>query len=444
MTIARTICLGFIAVIGLGTLLLMMPFSTETGEWGDFIIALFTSTSAVCVTGLIVIDTGSYFSFWGELFLLCLIQIGGLGYMITTTFLILLIGKKFDFRQKIAINDSFDRPFLQGSRNLIISVFATTFILESVAIICLFPVFANEYGIKQGLWLSIFHAISAWNNAGFSLFPDSLMGYQSSIPVNIVITALIIFGGIGYQVIIEFYFWILDKFNFKKHHKYEFSLNFKVVIVTTTALLIFGTMAFYITEYHNNTFASLMTHEKVIASWFQSVTTRTAGFNSIDIGKMTTAGLFISIGLMFVGASPSGTGGGIKTTTLSILINSTRSVLRGQETVVMYQREVPASLILKATSVVFGSAITVIIMTLTISVLHPDFQFIDILFEVVSAFATVGLSTGITATLSVFGKLALVFTMYLGRVGVLLFMAAIIGDLRPSRIQYPEENLLVG
>lgn len=445
MTIARTICLGFIAVIGLGTLLLMMPFSTETGEWGDFIIALFTSTSAVCVTGLIVIDTGSYFSFWGELFLLCLIQIGGLGYMITTTFLILLIGKKFDFRQKIAINDSFDRPFLQGSRNLIISVFATTFILESVAIICLFPVFANEYGIKQGLWLSIFHAISAWNNAGFSLFPDSLMGYQSSIPVNIVITALIIFGGIGYQVIIEFYFWILDKFNFKKHHKYEFSLNFKVVIVTTTALLIFGTMAFYITEYHNNnTFASLMTHEKVIASWFQSVTTRTAGFNSIDIGKMTTAGLFISIGLMFVGASPSGTGGGIKTTTLSILINSTRSVLRGQETVVMYQREVPASLILKATSVVFGSAITVIIMTLTISVLHPDFQFIDILFEVVSAFATVGLSTGITATLSVFGKLALVFTMYLGRVGVLLFMAAIVGDLRPSRIQYPEENLLVG
>lgn len=445
MTIARTICLGFIAVIGLGTLLLMMPFSTETGEWGDFIIALFTSTSAVCVTGLIVIDTGSYFSFWGELFLLCLIQIGGLGYMVTTTFLILLIGKKFDFRQKIAINDSFDRPFLQGSRNLIISIFATTFILESVAIICLFPVFANEYGIKQGLWLSIFHAISAWNNAGFSLFPDSLMGYQSSIPVNLVITGLIILGGIGYQVIIEFYFWILDKFNFKKHHKYEFSLNFKVVIVTTTALLIFGTMAFYITEYHNNnTFASLMTHEKVIASWFQSVTTRTAGFNSIDIGKMTTAGLFISIGLMFVGASPSGTGGGIKTTTLSILINSTRSVLRGQETVVMYQREVPASLILKATSVVFGSAITVIIMTLTISVLHPDFQFIDILFEVVSAFATVGLSTGITATLSVFGKLALVFTMYLGRVGVLLFMAAIVGDLRPSRIQYPEENLLVG
>ncbi|BAQ61958.1 potassium uptake protein [Geminocystis sp. NIES-3708] len=445
MTIARTICLGFIFVILSGSCLLMMPFSTTTGEWGSFITALFTSTSAVCVTGLIVVDTGTYFSFWGQLFIIILIQIGGLGYMITTTFLILLIGKKFDFRQKIAINDSFDRPFLQGSRNLIISVFATTFILELVAIICLFPVFANDYGIRQGLWFAIFHTVSAWNNAGFSIFFDNLMGYHSSIPVNLVITSLIIFGGIGYQVIIEFYFWIIDKFNLKKHHKYEFSLNFKVVTTTTILLLLFGTIAFYITEYHNdNTFATFPVQEKMITAWFQSVTTRTAGFNTIDIGKMTTAGLFISIGLMFVGASPSGTGGGIKTTTLSILINSTRSVLRGQENVVMYEREVPVSLILKATAVVFGSAITVVIMTFTISLIHPDFQFIDILFEVVSAFATVGLSTGITASLSTFAKLALVLTMYLGRVGVLLFMAAIIGDPRPSRIQYPEENLLVG
>ncbi|NCO76474.1 MAG: ATPase [Cyanobacteria bacterium] len=445
MTIARTICLGFITVILLGTVLLMMPFSTETGEWGDFITALFTSTSAVCVTGLIVVDTGTYFSFWGELFILFLIQIGGLGYMITTTFLILLIGKKFDFRQKIAINESFDRPFLQGSRNLVISVFATTFILELIAIMFLFPVFTNDYGMRQGLWLAIFHTISAWNNAGFSLFVDSLMGYKTSVVVNLVITCLIILGGIGYQVIIEFSFWVIEKIKNNKKHIQDFSLNFKVVITTTIVLLLFGTIAFFLTEFHNNeTFASLSLSDRIIASWFQSVTTRTAGFNSIDISKMTTAGLFISIGLMFIGASPSGTGGGIKTTTLSILMNSTRAVLRGKEAVILHKREVPVSLILKAMAVVFGSMITVVTITLTISLIHPDFSFLDILFEVVSAFATVGLSTGITASLSTLAKLALVFTMYLGRVGVLLFMAAIVGDPKPSRIEYPEENLLVG
>jgi len=172
VTIARTICLGFIAVIAIGTLLLMMPFSIESGEWGDFITALFTSTSAVCVTGLIVVDTGTYFSFWGEFFIVCLIQIGGFGYMTTTTFLILLIGKKFDFRQKIAISESFDRPFLQGSRNLVTAIFITTFILETIATIILYSVFAQDYGWKQGIWLAIFHSVSAWNNAGFSLFVD--------------------------------------------------------------------------------------------------------------------------------------------------------------------------------------------------------------------------------------------------------------------------------
>ncbi|MGI0483633.1 TrkH family potassium uptake protein [Geminocystis sp. CENA526] len=445
MTIARTICLGFIAVIAVGTLLLMMPFSTETGEWGDFVTSLFTSTSAVCVTGLIVVDTGTYFSSWGEFFLLCLIQVGGLGYMITTTFLILLMGKKFDFRQKLAMKESFDRPFLQGSRNLIISVFATTLILESIAAFALSTIFIQDYGFFQGVWLGIFHAISAWNNAGFSLFEDSLMGYKTSIPLNLIITVLIIGGGIGYQVIIECFLWIIDKFNRHAHHKFDLSLNFKVVIRTTAILLVLGSIAFFLTESHNsNTFDNLSLSEKLIASWFQSVSTRTAGFNTIDISQMSIAGLFVSIGLMFVGASPSGTGGGIKTTTLSILLNSTRAVLRGQEKVVMYKREVPVSLTLKAMAVVFGSGVTVVTITLIMSLVDPGFEFIAILFEVVSAFATVGLSTGITGSLSMLGKLTLVFTMYLGRVGVLLFMGAIVGDPRPSRIHYPQENLLVG
>lgn len=445
MTIARTICLGFLAIISIGTILLILPFSKTTGEWGGFIIALFTSTSAVCVTGLTVVDTGTYFSFWGQLFIAGLIQVGGLGYMTTTSFLILLIGKKFDLRQKIAINDSFDRPFLQGSRNIVSSVIATTLIFEILGAIFLFPIFNADHGNIKGLWLSIFHSVSAWNNAGFGLFPDNLMQYQLSIPLNLVITLLIIGGGIGYQVIIEFYLWWIELLNFRSPKQYHFSLNFKVVISTTIFLLILGTIALFITEYHNiDTVGDYSLFEKVLLAWFQSVTTRTAGFNTVDIGKMTVAGLFVCIGLMFIGASPSGTGGGIKTTTIRILWDSTRAVLRGKDEVVIYKREVPVSLILKALAVIFGSGVLVVIMTLLVALFNPEMSFINILFEVVSAFGTVGLSTGITASLSILAKLLIILTMYMGRVGVLLFMAAIVGDPRPSRIEYPEENLLVG
>lgn len=445
MTIARTICLGFLGVITVGTILLLLPFSTSNGEWGNFITAFFTATSAVCVTGLIVVDTGSYYSFWGELIILILIQIGGLGYMTTTTFLILLTGRKFDLNQKFAIKDSFDRPFLHGSQNLITSIIATTLIVEILGIILMFQVFGEQYEPIRSLWLAIFHSISAWNNAGFSLFEDSLVGYRDSLLVNFTISMLIILGGIGYQVIIEFYFWLKSKLNFKNRSQFAFSLNFKVVISTTVFLLLLGAITFFFTELHNpETLQNLPFSEKVLAAWFQSVTTRTAGFNTIDIGSMTIAGLFLTMGFMFIGASPSGTGGGIKTTTLRILANGTRSVLQGKEEVIMYQREVPNSLILKAMAVIFGSALSVIFITFMISLIESDFDAINILFEVISAFATVGVSTGITASLSTASKLVLIITMYVGRVGILLFMAAIVGDPRPSRIKYPEENLLVG
>ncbi len=451
MTIPRTICLGFAAVITIGTLLLILPFSTHDGSWNNPLVALFTSTSAVCVTGLVVVDTGTYFSFWGQLIIALLIQVGGLGYMTTTTFLLLLIGKKFDVRQKIAIQESFDRPFLQGSRNLIRSIIATTLMFELIGVLFLFSVFVPERGLEQGIWFAIFHSISAWNNAGFGLLPDNLMSYQSSVVVNLTITGLIIFGGIGYQVIIEMYIWILD---FLQKKRFVFSLNYKVVTHTTLLLLIFGTLGFVLIEFYNpDTLAPLSLKDKLLAAWFQSVTSRTAGFNTIDISQMTVAGLLLTMGLMFVGASPSGTGGGIKTTTLRILSNCTRSVLRGGEQVILYQREVPVSLVLKAVSVVFGSAVLVIFVTFIISLveftLNPAFvagknSSIQIFFEVISAFGTVGLSTGITAILSPIAQLLLVFTMYAGRVGILLLIAAIVGDPRPSSIQYPEENLLVG
>jgi trk system potassium uptake protein TrkH len=444
VTISRTICLGFLAVITVGTFLLMLPISTSSGTWNDPLVALFTTTSAVCVTGHIVVDTGSHFSFWGQLFLLMLIQIGGLGYMTTTTFLILLIGYRFELRHKRAIQEELSRPGLENSAQIIRSIIATVMIFEITGIFLMLPVFASAHGLSYGLWLSIFHSVSAWNNAGFSLFKDNLIGYQSSFIVTMTITSLIIFGGIGYQVIIETYLWLRDRFR-KDPKRINLSLNFKVVTSTTIVILIIGTIAFFMAELNNpETLASLNLKDKLLTSWFQSVVPRTAGFNSLDYSKMTTAALFLTIGLMFIGGSPGGTAGGIKTTTLRVLSSCTMSILQGKEEVQLYERQVAIPLVLKAVGVLLGSATTVIIATMLITLTDPNVEFIRILFEVVSAFCTVGLSTGITAGLSVGAKLVLVATMYIGRVGVLLLMTALLGDPRPSRVHYPEENLLVG
>lgn len=444
MTVSRTICLGFVCVIAVGTILLMMPFATSSGNWNDLIVALFTSTSAVCVTGLAVVDTGTYFSFWGQLIIVALVQIGGLGYMTATTFLLLILGGKFKLKDKVAIQQALDRTQINDSAQLIRSIIAVTLIFEITGIFLLLPVFVPDYGWDRGLWLSIFHSVNSWNNAGFSLFKDNLIGYQSSVLVNIVVTVLIIFGGIGYQVIFEMYLWARDRLQ-RKPQWIVFSLDFKVAISTTLLLLTIGTIVIYFIERRNpETFGYLSFKDKLLVAWFQSVVPRTAGFNTVDIGKMTTAGLFFIIALMFVGSCPGGTGGGIKTTTLRVLTSCTKAILQGKEEVLLYQRRIPVSLILKAVGVLIGSVGTVILATILIALSDPELDFIQILFETVSAFATVGLSTGITGSISAFAKLVLVVTMYVGRVGVLLLMSAVLGDPRPSSIHYPEENLLVG
>ncbi|WP_250125420.1 TrkH family potassium uptake protein [Chroococcidiopsis sp. CCMEE 29] len=444
MTVPRTICLGFLVMITVGTILLMMPFSTATGTWNDPIVALFTSTSAVCVTGLTVVDTGTYFSFWGQFFVVALVQIGGLGYMTATTFLLMLLGAKFGLRDKIAIQQALDRTGMHDSSQLIRSIIATTMIFEITGIFLLLPVFVPNYGFNQGLWLAIFHSINSWNNAGFGLFKDNFIGYQTSVPLVLVVTVLIIFGGIGYQVILEMYLWLRDRL-LRKPERIIFSLDFKVATSTTLILLVTGTIAFFFIELRNPaTFGDLNLGNRLLAAWFQSVTTRTAGFNTIDIGQMTTAGLFLTIAFMFIGASPGGTGGGMKTTTLRILTSCTKAILQGKEQVLLYERKIPVTLILKAIGVVVGSVATVMISTILIALAEPDLDFIKILFEAVSAFATVGLSTGITPSVSAAAKVILIVTMYVGRVGVLLLMAALLGNPRPTSVQYPEENLLVG
>jgi trk system potassium uptake protein TrkH len=272
MTVARTICLGFLAMVAVGTILLMMPFSTSNGTWNNFIVALFTSTSAVCVTGLSVVDPGTYFSFWGQFFIALLAQIGGLGYMTTTTFLILLIGRKFDLRHKIAIQQALDRPGMSGSNQVIRSIIAITLIFEITGTFLLLPAFVPKYGWSQGLWLAIFHSVNAWNNAGFSLFKDNLIGYQSSALVAFTITGLIIFGGIGYQVIMEMYLWLRDRFIYKSRN-IIFSLDFKVATITTVVLLLLGTVLFFGIEIRNpQTFGNLSFRDQLLAAWFQSVT----------------------------------------------------------------------------------------------------------------------------------------------------------------------------
>ncbi|MGG6294798.1 TrkH family potassium uptake protein [Leptolyngbya sp. AN02str] len=444
MTVSRTICLGFLALISIGTILLMLPFTHADGSWGGFVTALFTSTSAVCVTGLVVVDTGTYFSFLGQIIILLLIQVGGLGYMTATTFLLVLLGRKFGLRDKIALQQSLDTQGMSGVVTLVQSIIAMTLIFELTGAFLLMPVFAPNVGFAGAIWYGLFHSISAFNNAGFALYADSLTSYATSIPMNLVIPALVIIGGIGYQVIMEVYMWLRDRFT-GSTACIVFPLNFKIVVSTTAFLLVFGLIAFLLVEFRNpNTLGLFSFGDKLQLAWFLSVVPRTAGFNSVDYGQMTTAGLFLTIALMFIGASPGSTGGGLKTTTVRVLYSTTKAVLQGKEEVLCYRREIPTSLILKAVGVVFGSVTTVLIATMLISITDPEVDFIQILFEAMSAFATVGLSTGITAKVSIFAKLVLIATMYIGRVGVLLLMSAILGDPNRTSIRYPEENLLVG
>ena len=444
MTVSRTVCIGFLTVITVGTVLLMLPISTASGAWNSPIVALFTATSAVCVTGLIVVDTGSYFSPLGQGIILLLIQLGGLGYMTATTVLLLLLGKRLGLKDRLAIQQSLDTAELSSAASLIKSIIAMTMIFELSGVFLLMPRFTGDYGAGRSLWLSVFHSISAFNNAGFSLFADSLVQYARSPWINGVIAALVILGGIGYQVIMESFIWARDRIR-RKRQCQVFSLHFKVVTSTSFVLLVLGTLAFFAVEFFNPaTLGPEPLNVKLIEAGFQSVVMRTAGFNSIDIGAMETSSLFIAIALMFIGASPGSTGGGIKTTTVRILLNCTRTVLKGEDEVLAYQREIPDKRVLKAVGVVVASGMTVVMVTILLSLTDPGIEFIDLLFETVSAFATVGLSTGITSELSTLGQLVIIGTMYIGRVGILLMMSALLGDPRPSTIHYPEEDLLVG
>ncbi|MBW4697456.1 MAG: ATPase [Aphanocapsa lilacina HA4352-LM1] len=447
---ARTICLGFLLLIAIGTLLLLLPWSTASGEWTPWLVALFTSTSAVCVTGLVVVDTGSYYSFFGQLVILLLIQVGGLGYMSATTFLLLLVGRRISLRNRLALQEALGSLGDKAVPRLVARVAILTLSFELVGALVIAPTMVRQEGLLPGLWSAIFHSVSAFNNAGFGLRSDNLIPWQNNFWVLGGLGFLILAGGLGYQVWIELYEKILLRlvrlvFGKQPAPPAPLSLHTRVVLLTSAILVVVGSVCFFLIERTNAlTLGRLSLDAQVAGAIFHSISARTAGFNAVPFDGLLEAGLFWMILLMLIGASPASTGGGLKTTTFAILTSNMLAVIQGREDVLLFDRRLGVGAVRKASAVLLGSiaAIAVALVGLTLS--DPEPGFVQVLFEAVSAFCTVGLSTGITPKLSVVGQLILVFSMYLGRVGVLLLAEALLSQKPTFPYRQPEEQILIG
>lgn len=431
----------FIAIIFIGAFLLMLPFSTAQGEHCDFLTALFTATSATCVTGLVVADTLSYWSRFGHVVILCLIQLGGLGFMAFATVFSLAIHRRISLRERLIMTQSFSVDELSGVVRLAKHILVRTLIAESVGAAVLAIQFIPEYGFGEGLFKSLFHAVSAFCNAGFDVIGmgdghiGSMSKYASNPIVCVTLIALMVFGGLG--------FFVWEDIRSKKRFR-EYSLHTKLVLLMTATLLACGTGLFLLFEYSNGeTLGDLSFGGKLLAALFQSATTRTAGFCSISQDGLTTSSKIFSIFLMFIGGSPGSTAGGIKTVTFAVLLMTAVSVMRGREDVTLFERRVPAHTILKAVAVfIVGAALSAagaIILATT-----DRIDMVDAIFECVSAFSTTGLSTGITAGLNAVSKLALICLMYFGRVGLLTISIGLLVKKSPSKIRYPEGKTIIG
>jgi len=433
--------LGFALAIFTGAFFLWLPMSTH-GSHLSFVDALFTSTSAVCVTGLIVVDTGAKFTFFGQIVILTLIQIGGLGIMTFSVFFMLLLGKKISFKGRMAIHDSFSHSPFRDFRGMLKAIFILTFGIEAFGAFFLTLLFLREFPLPKAIYLAIFHSISAFCNAGFSLFPDNLIRYQNNIGVNLVFMVLIVLGGLGFLVLIDL------PALFQRNRK--LALHSKVVLIATGGLIVLGAVVIFITEFSNQ-MAVLPVKGKILAAFFQSVTARTAGFNTLDYAKLTHATLFFTIFLMFVGASPGSCGGGIKTSTFMVLLMLIWRRIRGHRRVFILRRTLPQGATDRVIIITFLAFVTVFIATLLMVAIEDwglpfeqsRCRLINSLFEIVSAFGTVGLSTGITAALSSSSKLILVLVMYLGRLGPAT-VAFSIHPQEEEHFRFAEEQMMVG
>ena len=434
----QILALGFILVILTGALLLTLPISTTSGESTNFLDALFTSTSAVCVTGLIVVDTGTYWNAFGQTVIMILIEIGGLGFMSFTTLIAIILGKKITLRERLILQDAMNTFNIQGLVKMVRYVLVFTVSVQFFGALLFSTQFVPEYGVGKGIFYSIFHSISAFCNAGFDIFGNfsSLTSYNSNVVVIMVASALIIIGGLGFTVWSELY----SSKSLKK-----VSLHSKMVILMTTVLVLGGTVLMFLFENNNvNTIANMSFMDKVMNSFFASVTPRTAGFNSISTDGMTTAGQFLTIILMFIGGSPGSTAGGIKTTTIGILIVTIVCVIRGREDAEVFKKRFSKDLVYKAFTLIFIGVSLVIVVTMLLSYTEKGASFIALFYETVSAFGTAGLTLGLTSELSNIGKLLIIFMMYLGRVGPLTVVLSITRKRINSGIKYPEGKILIG
>ncbi|KQB79120.1 TrkH family potassium uptake protein [Clostridium butyricum] len=420
----RLIVLGFFMVIMIGAFLLMSPFSRRSGVDVSFVDALFTSTSAVCVTGLIAIDTADTFNLFGKTVVAMLIQIGGLGVTSIGVGLILLIGRNVGIKQRMLVKEALNLTSMKGIVKLIKAVIIMTISFEIVGAILSYIVFSKDYKPLDAVGISIFHSIAAFNNSGFDVLGNfqNLSSYRDNILLNLVTCGLIIFGGLGFLTIKE----IIEKHSFEK-----FSLHTKIVITMTGSLLIVGTVLLKFTE-----------NISWLTAFFYSTSARTAGFSTAPLSGFTSAGLFTIVILMFIGASPGSTGGGIKTTTFFAIIKNVYSASTNKHCVA-FKRELSKNTIAKASIIATLSLTLVVVDSFILSIIEPEFSFMQILFEVTSAFGTVGLSTGITPSLSDLSKLIITLTMFIGRLGPLTM--ATIWTFKPtSHVHYLEEDITIG
>ena len=437
LSLSRKLILGFMGAILIGTFLLMMPFSSSGEENISFLTALFTITSAVCVTGLSVIDVGKELSTAGQIILLIFIQLGGLGIMTFSSFILLLIGKKITYEERELLKEERNLENNGGILWFLKKIILTVVIIEGIGALFLALRFAQDMEIKEAVYYGIFHSVSAFCNAGFSLFSTNLEKYAGSFVVTMTTAYLIIIGGIGFTVI--------DSILFATRKKVKrFDLTSKVAILFSMILVILGTVLFLILEYNNSgTIGEMSFLKKILASFFQSVTTRTAGFNSVPFGNLEEGTVFLFCILMFIGASPGSTGGGIKTTTFGVIIFYVISVVKKRESVVIFNRRIGWEVLNRAIVILVLSLLYVGIITLVI-VSIEDFTLEQTIFEVISAFATTGLSLGITADLGTISRILIICTMFLGRLGPMTFALALGGSNKVEKIQFPKENILVG
>jgi len=432
-----SLMLSFIAVITVGAILLMLPASSNNGTVTPFVDALFTSTSATCVTGLTVVDTPTHFSIFGQIVILLLIQIGGLGIMTISTAFALLMGQRLTLKLENVMHSVVGETQTVNLFELLKNIIFVTLSIEAIGAAVLFLSFSRTLEPLRAFYFAVFHSVSAFCNAGFDLYTDNMMAFVDNVNVNLGITFLIILGGIGFTVIIDLVHYLTGKEKGK-----HLSLHSKMVLMTTAGLILGGFVAYFIAEYYAS-MKGFTVSRRLLASWFQSVTTRTAGFNTIDNSQLSSASVLISLILMFVGASPGSTGGGIKTTTFAVLLMSVTSMLTGKRDLTIFNRKISQANTREATSLITLAG-GILLFILFFLLLTQPFAMHKIVFEAVSAFGTVGLSMGITGQLTVLGKLLITLLMYIGRIGPLTLIYALSLYKRQGNVEFAEEKIAIG